>query len=186
MSIIKQRREQLGFTQVNLAEETGLSLRTIQRLEASNHLPKGHSLQMLSKAFNLKPSELQAQFQSIKSSSESDLQSIKLINLSSLAFLCIPFGNLIVPIILWSKMRQSILVDKVGRRIINFQIIWSVITSLLLCLSPFLDNNLFASTPLILIVLLVAIIVNITVITRSALSLNRHQFDILDLPVRFL
>jgi transcriptional regulator with XRE-family HTH domain len=36
MSIIKIKREQLGFTQIDLSEKTGLSLITIQRLEASN------------------------------------------------------------------------------------------------------------------------------------------------------
>ena len=47
MSIIKNTREKSGFTQAELAKKTGLSLRTIQRLEASNKEPKGHSLKVL-------------------------------------------------------------------------------------------------------------------------------------------
>ena len=43
-------REQKGFTQKTLAEATGLSLRTIQRLEAGNSEPKGHTLTVLAKA----------------------------------------------------------------------------------------------------------------------------------------
>jgi transcriptional regulator with XRE-family HTH domain len=45
-SKIQQLREQNNLTQSELAEQTGLSLRTIQRIEAGN-IPKGSTLQVL-------------------------------------------------------------------------------------------------------------------------------------------
>jgi transcriptional regulator with XRE-family HTH domain len=103
--------------------KTGLSLRTIQRLESNNTKPKGHSLTALSEVFNMESSAFQVQFKSIEQAKASETTSIRFINLSVLACLCIPFGNIIFPMILWRKNRKPKLVDEIGRRIINFQII---------------------------------------------------------------
>ena len=52
MNIVKEIRAKSGWTQAMLAEKTGLSLRTIQRLESSNTPPKGYSLEVLANVFN--------------------------------------------------------------------------------------------------------------------------------------
>jgi len=144
MCIIKQIREKCGYTQIELAKKTGLSLRTIQRLESSNKEPKGHTLTVLSEVFNIEISVLQEKFLSIEQKKKSETTSIRLINLSVLAFLGIPFGNIILPVILWKRKRKSKLVDEFGRRIINFQILWSAILCLLLCIAPFINKFYFS------------------------------------------
>ncbi|WP_296381429.1 helix-turn-helix domain-containing protein [Winogradskyella sp.] len=186
MSIIKNIREQRGFTQAELAKQTGLSLRTIQRLESSNKEPKGHSLSVLSEVFNIKPSALQNQFKSIKQTKESEATSIRLINLSVLSFLGIPFGNIILPLILWRRNRKSKFVDEMGKRIVNFQIIFSVVLSLLLCISPFISRALFSNTSIILCVLFAAYAVNVIIVCRIAMKLQRNNFDFLNSPLRFI
>ncbi len=93
MNIIKKLRIKSGFTQKSLAKASGLSLRTIQRLEASGIAPKGHTLKVLSDVLNIEPATLRAQVLSGSnhleseqndsiSTAESELQSIKMINLS--------------------------------------------------------------------------------------------------------
>lgn len=186
MSIIKNIREQKGYTQAELAKQTGLSLRTIQRLESSDKEPKGHSLSVLSKVFNIKPSALQNQFKSIEQTKESETTSIRLINLSVLSFLGIPFGNIILPFILWRRNRKSKFVDEIGRRIVNFQIIFSVVLSLLLCVSPFISRALFSNTSIILFVLFAAYAINIIIVCRIAMKLQRNNFDFLNSPLRFI
>lgn len=185
MGIIKKIREHSGYTQIELAKKAGLSLRTIQRLEASNNEPKGYTLKILSAVFEVTPSILQEKFLSVQQNKDSDILTIKTINLSVLAFLGIPFGNIILPLILWRKNRQSKLVDEVGRKIINFQIIWTTLLSLLLCLTPFINIFLFSSTPLILIVLFTALATNIIVVCIIAISLQRNNLNFLNLPIRF-
>lgn len=186
MSIIKQTREQSGYTQIDLSEKTGLSLRTIQRLEASNKEPKGYTLKMLSDVFNIEPSVFQEKFFSAQQNNASEILSIKFINLSVLTFFVIPFGNIIFPLIMWRKKRQSKLVDKTGRKIINFQIIWSIALSFLLCISSFTKIFLFSYTPLILVVLFAAMAINIIVIGFTAILLQRNNLDFLNLPIKFL
>ncbi len=186
MSIIKNIREKFGYTQSELAKKTGLSLRTIQRLEFNNKEPKGHTLTMLSNVFDIEPSELQEQFQSTEQTKASETTSIRLINLSVLSCIGIPFGNIILPLILWNINRKSKFVDEVGRRIINFQIIWSVVLCILLCISPYISRLFFPSTPLILIVLFVVYAFNIIIVCNTAIKLQHNNFDFLDLPIRFI
>lgn len=186
MNTLKNLREKLGTTQVDLAEKTGLSLRTIQRLETINKASKGNSLIVLSDAFGLTPAELQGQFQNLNQTQRSETLSIKLINLSALACVGIPFGNLIVPIILWNSKRESKVINEVGKKIINFQILWTIMLSILLIVSPFINQFFLPSKPLILIVLVLAFLANLLVITRTAISIQRNDFDFLDLPIRLL
>ncbi|WP_299124425.1 helix-turn-helix domain-containing protein [uncultured Winogradskyella sp.] len=186
MKIIKNIREQLGFTQAELASTSGLSLRTIQRLECNNTEPKGHTLKVLADVFKMEPKLLKEEFQNIGKAQASEKTSIQLINLSILAFIGIPFGNLIFPFILWWKNRKSKLVDEVGRRIINFQIIWWIIFSILLCLSPFIGRTFFSNTPIILMVLFLAYVINIIIVCRIAMKLQRNNFNFLNSPLRFI
>lgn len=186
MGILKNIREKSGYTQHELAKKTGLSLRTIQRLEANNRMPKGYTLKTLSAVFTIEPAVFQEQFISVQQNKDADLISIKAINLSVLALFGLPFGNIILPILLWRKKRQSTVVDKVGRKIINFQIIWTIVLCVLLCVAPFVNLYLLSSTPLILIVLLVALVINIAIVCRTALLLQKNNLDFLNLPITLL
>lgn len=186
MSIIKEIREKLGYTQIDLSKKTGLSLRTVQRLESSNKEPRGHSLRMLSEVFNMEPSSLQEKFKSIEYTKKSEETSIRLINLSVLACLGIPFGNIIFPFILWRKNRKSKFIDEIGRRIINVQIIWSISLSFLLTISPFISRKLFYNTPIILFVLFTVYAINVVIVCSTAMKLQRNNFNILNIPLRFI
>jgi len=185
LSIIKNIRREFGYTQLDLSKKTGLSLRTIQRLESKNKEPKGHTLNVLSEFFNMETSVLQDQFKSIEQTKKSDADSIRLINLSVLAFLGIPFGNIILPVFLWKRKRKSKLVDEFGRRIINFQILWSAVLCLLLCISPFINIS-FSGIPLILVVLFSAMTINIIIICITAIKLQSDNFAFLNPPIRFI
>lgn len=50
--IIKENRTKLGFTQTELSEKTGMSLRSIQRIEKAEVRPRDYSLRMLAKALD--------------------------------------------------------------------------------------------------------------------------------------
>jgi transcriptional regulator with XRE-family HTH domain len=186
MSVLKNIREKKGFTQVELSKKTGLSLRTIQRLEANNKEPKGHSLKMLAEGFLMKPKTLQEEFIVDQENIKTDLLSIKTINLSALTVLGIPFGNLIVPIYLWNKKKHIKKVDEIGRKIINFQILWSISLSLLLTISPFISRTFFPNTSIILKVLFLMYAFNIFIICKTAIKIQSNNLNFLNTPVRFL
>jgi transcriptional regulator with XRE-family HTH domain len=78
-------REKQLLTQDELAEKSGVSVRTIQRIEAGANL-KGHTLKSIALALEINPDELTI---SLKEEKQLNYPLIKLINISSL-FLFIP------------------------------------------------------------------------------------------------
>ncbi|NBA85541.1 helix-turn-helix domain-containing protein [Emticicia sp. CRIBPO] len=165
-------RNKLQLTQSELAERSGLSLRTIQRLE-SGQIPKGYTLKVLAKALETGTGELIEEPES--GEAVADLKKIKLINTSALFFMIIPFGNIVIP---WIILRRNKLdaVRKTGSEILEIQILWTVITSFFLAVSPLLQWALQLKIPLILIFLFLSSLLNLFIILRNARSLAEKGY----------
>ena len=161
MNPIKSLREKQGLTQQMLSDKSGLSLRTIQRLEKENKAPKGHSLQALAENFELSTAEFKG-------------------------FFIIPLSNILIPLFIWRKNKSISEVDEAGRKILNYQIIWTLCLFLSLSLAPFINLGLSISTPLILIVLFLGIVINLFFIFKTALYIQKEDYDFLNLPLRLI
>ena len=110
------------MSQEVLAEESGLSLRTIQRVENGETNPAGESLKRLSNALNVNPDEL------IDWAIKEDKKYLTFLNLSALTFLFFPMLGILVPFILWTSKKGKIKnINKLGKNLINFQITWTLI-----------------------------------------------------------
>lgn len=146
---IQAIRKSKGFSQEVLAEQSGVSLRTIQRVEQGETVPRGHTLQALATALAVPLEALRAEPETVvmkvvdsepipeaigsvplpvtPTSLRSDPEFLQLLNLSALSFLLLPLLNIVVPLLLWRKRRHTIEhVAEVGRRILGFQILWQV------------------------------------------------------------
>jgi len=116
---IKELRQRRGFSQEELAEKSGLSIRTIQRIENGETEPRGDSLKRLSGALGVTPDDL------VDWTIQEDKAYLRYLNLSSLSFLAVSALGIIVPLILWLSKRDKIKgVNCLGKQIINFQITW--------------------------------------------------------------
>ena len=161
-------REEKNLTQSELAEKSGLSLRTIQRIEAGN-TPKGFTLKALAKALEAEPEIL------FRNGNDNPaISRAKIINISSLSFLLLPFGNIIIPAILTyrTKYKQT---KALGKSIIGVQIIWTSVTCILMILSPFLQTQFSLKIPLFIAFLVVLFGINVFVILKNGISLNQSQ-----------
>lgn len=119
---IKELRNQKGMSQEFLAEESGLSLRTIQRVENAESNPTGESLKRLSNALNVSPDEL------IDWAVKEDKKYLTYLNLSTLTFLFFPLLGILVPFILWTSKKGKIKnINKLGKDLINFEITWTIL-----------------------------------------------------------
>jgi DNA-binding XRE family transcriptional regulator len=167
-NLVQRLRENQNLTQMELAERSGLSLRTIQRVEAGT-VAKGYTLNALAKALQVEPEKLMP-----NPEFNIDINSVKLINISCLSFLILPFGNIIMPAIL-NHNTKDIKVRELGRKVLGIQIIWTVITSVLLIAAPFMQLALTTKIPFIIIFLLLLFGINIIIIIRNAFSLNRNR-----------
>lgn len=141
-SQVEKLRKRLGFSQELLAEETGLNLRTIQRIENNETVPRADSLKRITDALKVTPDEL------IDYSLVEDKTYLKILNISALSFLFFPLLGIILPLIFWIMKRDKIKdVDFIGKKIMNFQITWIIVLFtyyLLLILPVFFSFQIFS------------------------------------------
>lgn len=118
---VKELRKLKGVTQELLAEDSGLSLRTIQRIENNETTPRGESLRRLALALNTTPDEI------IDWKIQEDTGYLILLSLSALGFLFFPILGVIIPLIFWILKKDKVKnVDQIGKSILNFELTWSI------------------------------------------------------------
>ncbi|SEG48454.1 protein of unknown function [Halpernia humi] len=179
MSKLKTIRELQNLTQEELSEKSGVSVRTIQRIESGKD-PKGFTLRALAKELNIPETKLlnkkmEANENSELSENENspeelpiNFSKLKLINLSSIPFIILPLLNFLIPAMLMYTMKQT---NAITKQIISLQIIWSISAPIIFILGLFLKlGNKFTLVLLILIILS-----NVFLIIRNAIELDRNQ-----------
>lgn len=181
---VKELRSKKGMSQEFLAEESGLSLRTIQRIEKGESNPTGESLKRLSNALNVSPDDL------IDWSIKEDKKYLIYLNLSALTFLVFPLLGILIPFILWSSKNEKIKdINKLGKDLINFEITWTLvlffIPILMLVVSKFLASVLI-SISVMLIVIGALYFMNFIFILINTIRISNNK-DAMYLPkIKFL
>ena len=177
-SKVKILREQKNLTQTELAEKSGLSLRTIQRIESGQSL-KGFTLKAIAQTLETEPENLVSKEENIS------IDRAKLINFSALAGLIIPFGGIIFPAILTYKTQDSTN-RELGKSVIGVQIILAFVIAVLLILSPFIQHWFSIRFPLFLVPLMAFIILKLWIVIKNGISLNQTSELSINLKNNFL
>lgn len=181
---VKELRNQRGMSQEFLAEESGLSLRTIQRIEKGESNPTGESLKRLANALNVSPDEL------IDWSIKEDKKFLTYLNLSALTFLFFPLLGILIPFILWTSKKGKIKnINKLGKDLINFEITLTIllffIPILLFVISKIgLIEDITFSTFVIIIGILY--FVNLTLILLNTFRISNEKTVIYAPKITFL
>ena len=191
MSKLKQIRELQNLTQEELSANSGISVRTIQRIE-SGVIPKGHTLKALAKALNVAENELSGL--SVKTEditveenlvqveelpAHIDYQRMKLINLSSILFVILPPLNILAPFILSQLLGQNNLLLK---QIISLQILWTILAPIVFILGILLKLGRSFTIVLIAAIALsnvFLILVNLAELDRNKKLRFRLKFNII-------
>jgi transcriptional regulator with XRE-family HTH domain len=122
---IKEVRKRKGLSQEELAESAKVNLRTIQRIENNESEPRGKTLNLICDVLDINVEDI------LDYGKHTDKNYLILFHLSVIAFLAIPVGNILLPLILWTNKKDKIIgLKEVGANLLNFQIIWSVLTYL--------------------------------------------------------
>ncbi len=126
---LREARQRAGLSQQAVSSSTNVSLRTIQRLEKGQVVPRRSTLDILAQFLNIELDELLIDDQN--SASESG---IKRINLLALLTTAVPPLNIIVPGIYVAVARLKLRGTVLGRAL-SFQILWSVLLLIMCFLS---------------------------------------------------
>ena len=150
MSELKKIREKQNLTQEELAEKSGLSVRTIQRIEAGTE-PKGYTLRTLASTLEVSEKDLlitdipteeiiidspilmdEIETQQAISTIENDeifnSTLIKIINLSSLPFAWFPIANFLPPLLIMIFTKEK---SPIVKQIISLQIFLAIISQII-------------------------------------------------------
>ena len=167
MSKLTKYREKQNLTQEELADKSGVSVRTIQRIEAGSK-PKGHSLNVLVQALNVSKEELTEE----RNEPTFNYKLTKLINLSSLPFVIIPLANIAIPLLIMYYKKE---VNSLTKQVVSVQILWTILSAVIFLLSPFIGRLFSSQNKLTLIVLIASILVNIFIILLNTISLDKKN-----------
>lgn len=166
MSKLKKNREKLNLTQEELSDKSGISIRTIQRIESGNE-PKGQTLKILAKTLGIKENEL-LEKEEVQIEINSTL--IKIINLSSLPFTIIPPANIIIPLVIMFAKKQF---NPLAKQIVSIQILWLIFGVIIFMLSSFLKNWFSLGSNFILVVMILLVLSNVFIILINTAEIDK-------------
>lgn len=166
MATLKEKRENLNITQEQLAEKAGVSVRTIQRIEAGTE-PKGYTLKSLAVALEINEDEL---LQKPKAQDKISITLLKLINFSSLPFTIIPPINILLPLLIMAAKKEF---NPMTKQLVSIQILWTISSVVIFMLSAFMKNWFDLSNKFNLIVMIVLVLSNGYIIIRNAIEIDR-------------
>ncbi|RAV30644.1 helix-turn-helix domain-containing protein [Sinomicrobium soli] len=122
---LKELRKKKGLSQEELADAAKINLRTIQRIENNENIPRGKTLGLICEALEINIEDI------LDYGKKEDRKYLVYLHLSVLAFLVIPLGNIILPLILWLSGKDRIIgLKETGANILNFQIFWTILLGL--------------------------------------------------------
>lgn len=97
----------------------------------------------------------------------------------------IPFGSIIFPLILTYKTKDSIN-KELGKQIVSVQIVLSLILSILMIASPFLQSAITLKFPLFIVPLITFLCLKLLIVILNGISLNQKQELVIKLKNNFL
>ncbi len=178
-------RKATGLTQELLADYSNISLRTIQRIECNKSQPRVNTLKRIAKVLEIDVNELNLlKSDNLDSKFESQaLSKIQLINSSSLIGTLIPFLNIIIPFLIWKSGRVSEVCNDTAKKIISFQILWTLTCIFILFLSQIIHYKIMGQfyagrVPLIFFIYLTLVFINIYLVCKAAKQLRDNNSEI--------
>ncbi|WP_158624879.1 helix-turn-helix domain-containing protein [Gynurincola endophyticus] len=193
---LKEYRLYQHLSQQQLAEQSGVSLRTIQRIESGASAGSPYIIRQLSAALNIDSLNLIPVNAAPEPESNTEKlpesgsiteyvynRRVKYINFSALTACCFPFLNLVIPVALYFLFRKSLTDSRnktAVKKILSLQILWSVAALIMLIAIPLIDYYLLKvgevlEIPLFVWSYLLLVIVLMLITLKTASDINRKQ-----------
>lgn len=175
MSQLKKIREERNITQEELAEKSGISVRTIQRIEAGAE-PKGYTLKTLAANLNVSQKDLLIEEISKEEITietvvtiDKDVNAglIKMINLSSLPFSWFPVVNFLPPLLMMILTKEK---SQIVKQIVSLQIFLAIISPIIFMIVAILKLG----SPSVMITMILLVLANVYIILRNAYEIDKR------------
>lgn len=186
-------RNHLGLTQEELAAAANVTVRTIQRIESGESVPRKFTLKLIAAALQIPFNELNATgnpgenepvtIQPTTKDQEADIDFLRLLCLSCFSYLLIPYIHFLIPSYLLKKrLDKNTVVIRFGRKLIQTQVYWVICTLVVFLLvlaynfiqAAYLGNHYAFSY---VAVFFFMYFLNVGIIGKSFFSVNERLFN---------
>jgi len=163
-------RKSKGITQETLSEISGVTVRTIQRMESGQVMPHMHTLKLIAKALGVSTDDIYKNEPLPAGQYNIEPKLLPLFHIIPLFGVLIPFANIIPVVVFWLIYRgDNNSYDVEGRKVINFQLTITLIA----CLSiPLLVLYMPLGFPLLMLCYLVGITFSILNMVRTVKKIS--------------
>jgi XRE family transcriptional regulator, regulator of sulfur utilization len=176
---LKHFRQVNCLSQEKLAETSGISVRTIQRIEEGKSLGSGYTINALAKTLNINSTALVNSVSQNTLPVSNNASKLKILNLSAITMLVIPLANIFFPAYIYWKNRDDEKVKDLGSKIISFQLFWTFGTILIaivasIILLPLSETLRAGSVPLFVPVYFTSAFLNVYFVFQIAININKQ------------
>lgn len=126
------------MSQEELSVASGISVRTIQRIEKDEVNPRPYTTRKLLEALNISLEEFNANTHNHSKDTIEDSTKLNRFIMSNFLVFVLPIIFLIVLVVIWKKGRWSNTADLICKKILSFQIIWTILSVIVTLLTPFM------------------------------------------------
>jgi transcriptional regulator with XRE-family HTH domain len=195
---LKEHRLAKHMSQRDLADHSGISLRTVQRIEKKESAGSPYVIRALCKALGIETNSIlqradydeHNEFQADIVEAHPPNRYLKYINISSLSGLLFPFLNLVVVTGTYLILKKRFVIPNdrtTAQKILSLQILWSVITLIILIFTPLIDHWFLnigdvLEIPLFIWIYLLLLFSNLLITIAIAARLNTGKDPIPSIP----
>ena len=193
---LKEHRISRQLSQQELAEKSGISIRTIQRIEKKNSAGSPYIIKSLCKALQVEVADIEfstpepeiietnlhtkPEHFDINNEQYRIKRILKLVNFSSVSVLIFPLLSLIIPSLVYWKNRNYLRSNTAAQKIMSFQFIWTFSTMIVVFFIPAISQLFygmieFSGFPLFVWLYLVCVFFNLFVIFSIAIKINKSE-----------
>ncbi|WP_029038012.1 helix-turn-helix domain-containing protein [Salinimicrobium xinjiangense] len=169
---IKEARKTKSLSQEELADLAKVNLRTIQRIENNQNEPRGKTLSLICDVLEINAKDI------LDYGRQPDKNYLIYFHLSVLTFLAIPIGNIILPLILWLTKKDKVIgLERIGANVLNFQIVWTILTFLSITGYAFLKIMHYGTLDIMLYIFFALYAVNMILPIVFAIKTKKGQIE---------
>ena len=173
---ISSLRKSKGLSQESLAEVTKISLRTIQRIESDSTTPRLYTLKAIATALDVSIEDFATETVGAPN------DDLRLINFSTLSVVVLPVVHIFI--VLFASRKQTQQMSLAGKRILSFQILWTIATALLIIIIPMLQFTLTNSRvighfpPTIIMVYTALLMINVIFTIHASWRIDKGEDNV--------
>ncbi|MEC4113988.1 helix-turn-helix domain-containing protein [Myroides pelagicus] len=176
---LKELRVQKGYSQEELCERSGISIRTIQRVEKGGSEPRGTTRQLLCQALDIPVEDLH-DLAVLPDEKTVDGMSYILV----LVGIVVPLGNIIAPLIFWiNNRKKSLEILTLGKHVVYNQIIYTLLSIVLVVTYVIGKINHVENMDYLMLTILFLGIVNYGISVYAYFSIEREGNKIFYYPL---